>query len=194
MHCHEFIAMNEDIDQWSMPFAPNSMKNVLDWIKHKSLDPNLRILIYNLLNSVEDKIPNLPQKCSDLRHTQWYSFRWEHGPTHHSILPLSFLCLRGLSMQMQLFHWILLKLNVMCANLSRLYPPMMLLVKSSLIPHISVPPFSLPIFIITPSHWSDVSSLHANSSWWFMFYSSTLIHYQENTSCLQAVSPWWQFS
>ena len=60
----------QDIDQRSMPFAPDSMKNVLGWIKHKSLDPNLRILIYNLLNSVEDTIPNLPRKCSHLRHAQ----------------------------------------------------------------------------------------------------------------------------
>lgn len=50
----------QDIDQWSMPFASHSMKNGLDWIKHKPLNPNLRILICNLLNSVEDTIPNLP--------------------------------------------------------------------------------------------------------------------------------------
>lgn len=156
----------QDIDQWSMHFAPNSVKNVLDWIKHKSLDANLRILIYNLLNSVEDTTPNLPHKCSDLRHAQWYNVSSEHGPTYHSILPLSFPCLREVSMQMQLFHWVMVKLNLIWANLPHLHPPMMLLAKSFLIPHISVSPFSLHIFIISPSlsHWSDASSLHSNSS------------------------------
>lgn len=143
----------QDIDQWSMPFASNNMKNGLDWIKHKSFNPNLGILIYNLLKSVKDTIPNLPHTCSDLRmlsDTVCQLWAWPYPSLHSPSLP----CLRE-RMQTQLFHWVMVKLNLLYANLLHLHLLVMTLTKSFLIPYVSLSPFSSHIFIISPSlsHW-----------------------------------------